>query len=53
MLETKGKGVNIVLNSLAENLLQASIRCLANEGRFLEIGRTDIFKNSNIGKYLT
>ena len=36
--ETNGYGVDIVLNSLAEEKLRASIRCLAKFGRFLEIG---------------
>lgn len=31
---TKGRGVDIVLNSLSEEKLQASIRCLAQHGRF-------------------
>lgn len=35
--ETDGYGVDIVLNSLAEEKLRASIRCLAKFGRFLEI----------------
>ncbi|EZA46538.1 Fatty acid synthase, partial [Ooceraea biroi] len=36
--ETHGRGVDVVLNSLAEEKLLASIRCLATNGRFLEIG---------------
>ncbi|XP_039312737.1 fatty acid synthase [Solenopsis invicta] len=43
---TKGRGVDIVLNSLAEEKLQASVRCLANGGRFLEIGKYDMFSNN-------
>lgn len=43
---TKGRGVDIVLNSLAEEKLQASIRCLAKGGRFLEIGKFDIESNN-------
>lgn len=42
MRETKGKGVDIVLNSLAEESLKASVRCIAKGGSFLEIGRFDI-----------
>jgi len=38
MRETEGRGVDIVLNSLAEEKLIASVRCLAQNGRFLEIG---------------
>lgn len=46
---TKGKGVDLVLNSLAEEKLQASVRCLAQHGRFLEIGKYDLSKNSDLG----
>ncbi|XP_074599362.1 fatty acid synthase-like [Brevipalpus obovatus] len=46
--ETDGRGVDIVLNSLSEEKLQASLRCLAPGGRFLEIGKYDGFKNSPI-----
>ncbi|EFN69129.1 Fatty acid synthase [Camponotus floridanus] len=43
---TRGHGVDIVLNSLAEEKLQASVRCLAKGGRFLEIGKFDMVSNS-------
>ncbi|VDO39253.1 unnamed protein product [Haemonchus placei] len=46
---TKGRGVNIVLNSLAHEMLQASLRCLARHGRFLEIGKVDLAQNSSLG----
>lgn len=46
--ETNGYGVDIVLNSLAEEKLRASIRCLAPYGRFLEIGKYDIISNNPI-----
>ncbi|NWR76452.1 FAS synthase, partial [Centropus unirufus] len=49
---TKGKGVNLVLNSLAEEKLQASLRCLATHGRFLEIGKFDLSNNSQLGMAL-
>ncbi|NXX48511.1 FAS synthase, partial [Tricholaema leucomelas] len=49
---TNGKGVNMVLNSLAEEKLQASLRCLARHGRFLEIGKFDLSKNSQLGMAL-
>lgn len=42
--------MNVVLNSLAEEKLQASIRCLARHGRFLEIGKYDLSNNSPLGK---
>uniref|UniRef100_A0A671PGD7 Fatty acid synthase n=1 Tax=Sinocyclocheilus anshuiensis TaxID=1608454 RepID=A0A671PGD7_9TELE len=43
MLQTQGKGVDLVLNSLAEEKLQASLRCLARHGRFLEIGASQMY----------
>nr|XP_045015104.1 fatty acid synthase-like isoform X2 [Jaculus jaculus]XP_045015105.1 fatty acid synthase-like isoform X2 [Jaculus jaculus] len=46
---TGGKGVNLVLNSLAEEKLQASVRCLAQHGRFLEIGKFDLSNNHPLG----
>lgn len=44
--ETGGLGVDLVLNSLAEEKLIASIRCLARGGRFLEIGKFDLASNN-------
>ena len=50
MSETNGRGVDLVLNSLAEEKLQASVRCLAPGGRFLEIGMYDLDNNSCLGR---
>lgn len=44
--QTNGKGVDYVLNSLAEEKLAASVRCLGRGGTFLEIGKFDIINNS-------
>uniref|UniRef100_A0A8C2AIS1 Fatty acid synthase n=1 Tax=Cyprinus carpio TaxID=7962 RepID=A0A8C2AIS1_CYPCA len=52
MLQTQGKGVDLVLNSLAEEKLQASLRCLARHGRFLEIGKYDLSNNTPLGMAL-
>ncbi|KAL0119940.1 hypothetical protein PUN28_007965 [Cardiocondyla obscurior] len=46
MQRTNGRGVDIVLNSLAEEKLQASIQCLTNGGYFLEIGKFDMLSNT-------
>ena len=48
-MRTKGKGVHYVLNSLAEEKLIASIRCLGKGGKFLEIGKFDMANNTKIG----
>lgn len=46
---TRGRGVDLVLNSLAGDKLQASLRCLAAGGRFLEIGKLDLSADSPLG----
>lgn len=40
---TGGRGVDVVLNSLAGEFIAASVSALAPEGRFLEIGKRDIW----------
>lgn len=45
---TNGKGVDVVLNSLAGSALQATWECVASFGRFIEIGKRDIVTNSTI-----
>ncbi|MDH6244450.1 type I polyketide synthase [Mycobacterium sp. OTB74] len=39
---TGGAGVDVVLNSLAGEFLDASLRLLVNGGRFVEMGKTDL-----------
>lgn len=46
---TGENGVNLILNSLSEDKLQASVRCLGYGGRFLEIGKFDMANNSALG----
>ncbi|CAG9854644.1 unnamed protein product [Phyllotreta striolata] len=45
---TKGRGVDVVLNSLADELFQASMRCVAEGGSFVEIGKADLMNSSPI-----
>lgn len=45
---TAGKGVDVVLNSLAGEALRLSWHCLAKFGRFLEIGKNDMFANTGL-----
>ena len=41
---TGGAGVDVVLNSLTgEGFIEASLSCLANGGRFVELARVDIW----------
>ena len=46
MADTQGRGVDVVLNSLYREGAQASLRLLAPFGRFIELGKRDIFENN-------
>jgi myxalamid-type polyketide synthase MxaB len=48
---TDGLGVDVVLNSLPGEAITKSIESLGAYGRFLEIGKTDIYQNKAIGLY--
>ncbi|MEU5422045.1 SDR family NAD(P)-dependent oxidoreductase [Streptomyces sp. NPDC020667] len=39
---TGGRGVDVVLNSLTGEFIEASLRLLGDGGRFLEMGKTDL-----------
>jgi acyl transferase domain-containing protein/acyl carrier protein len=45
---TNRKGVDMVLNSLAGEAIPMGLSCLAEFGRFIEIGKRDIYQNSRI-----
>jgi NADPH:quinone reductase-like Zn-dependent oxidoreductase len=45
---TGGTGVDVALNSLAGHLLQATFDCMAEFGRFVEIGKKDLEHNSRL-----
>lgn len=45
---TDGRGVDVVLNSLAGESLHETFECLATLGRFIEIGKQDILANSRL-----
>ncbi|QDV67061.1 Phthiocerol synthesis polyketide synthase type I PpsC [Rosistilla carotiformis] len=49
MAITKGRGVDAVLNSLAGDFIPKNFSVLAPFGRFLEIGKIDVYGNSKIG----
>ena len=49
MAATGGKGVDVVLNSLAGEAIQRGLGLLKPFGRFLEIGKRDLYANSRIG----
>jgi NADPH:quinone reductase-like Zn-dependent oxidoreductase/SAM-dependent methyltransferase/acyl carrier protein len=45
---TDGKGVHVVLNALAGDAIPMGLSCLAEFGRFIEIGKRDIYQNARI-----
>ncbi|KAK4213197.1 lovastatin nonaketide synthase [Rhypophila decipiens] len=45
---TKGKGVDIALNSLAGELLHATWKCVAPFGAMIEIGKRDIYGHGRL-----
>ena len=47
---TNGRGVDVVLNSLADDKLLAGISCLADSGRFVEIGKYDLISDHLLGE---
>ncbi|HEY6565015.1 MAG TPA: SDR family NAD(P)-dependent oxidoreductase, partial [Pirellulaceae bacterium] len=46
---TDGQGVDVVLNSLAGPFIPKSLSVLAPFGRFLEIGKVDVYNNTRLG----
>jgi acyl transferase domain-containing protein/NADPH:quinone reductase-like Zn-dependent oxidoreductase/NAD(P)-dependent dehydrogenase (short-subunit alcohol dehydrogenase family)/SAM-dependent methyltransferase/acyl carrier protein len=46
---TGGRGVDVVLNSLAGRAVAKGLSCLAPYGRFLELGKRDIYQDSKLG----
>ncbi|HEX2691985.1 MAG TPA: SDR family NAD(P)-dependent oxidoreductase, partial [Kofleriaceae bacterium] len=48
---THGEGVDVVLNCLTGDALTASLGVLRAHGRFLEIGKRDIYEDHKLGLY--
>ncbi|MFD5161621.1 SDR family NAD(P)-dependent oxidoreductase [Streptomyces hawaiiensis] len=46
---TGGQGVDVVLNSLTGPAQAAGLELLAHRGRFLELGKRDIYANTRLG----
>ncbi|MFJ4353865.1 SDR family NAD(P)-dependent oxidoreductase [Pseudomonas sp. NPDC089428] len=46
---TGGRGVDVVLNSLAGEAINRNFRVLKPFGRFLELGKRDFYQNTRIG----
>ncbi|WP_063842991.1 type I polyketide synthase [Sphaerimonospora mesophila] len=45
---TGGQGVDIVLNSLAGEAINRGVECLRHGGRFIELGKRDIYQNRSL-----
>jgi NADPH:quinone reductase-like Zn-dependent oxidoreductase/acyl carrier protein len=48
---TQGEGVDVVLNCLTGDAVAASLGVLRAHGRFLEIGKRDIYEDHKLGLY--
>lgn len=51
MNRTNGRGVDVVFNSLVAELMEASIRCLADKGQFVELGKMEHYRRTLIDSY--
>ncbi len=49
LAETDGRGVDVVLNSLAGEAINRNLRILKPFGRFIELGKRDFYENTKIG----
>ncbi|CAF9906795.1 MAG: hypothetical protein GOMPHAMPRED_004931 [Gomphillus americanus] len=49
---TKGRGVDVIVNSIAGDALLATWSCIAPYGRFVEIGKADVPSNSSLPLYM-
>jgi phthiocerol/phenolphthiocerol synthesis type-I polyketide synthase C len=49
MQVTRGEGVDVVLNSLSGQAIYDSLSLLRDDGRFLEIGKRDIYEDAPLG----
>jgi len=46
---TDGHGVDVILNSLPGDAIQRGVRILAPGGRFIELGKKDVYADTNLG----
>ncbi|MET0342149.1 MAG: type I polyketide synthase [Polyangiales bacterium] len=46
---THGEGIDVVLNSLSGQAIPTSLALLRDDGRFLEIGKRDIYEDMQLG----
>lgn len=48
MRQTEGRGVDVILNSTSGEALRQTWHCIAQFGRFLEVGKRDIMTNTGL-----
>lgn len=48
MRETKGRGVDVILNSTFGEMLRETWNCLADHGTMVEVGKRDILSNNSL-----
>jgi acyl transferase domain-containing protein/acyl-CoA synthetase (AMP-forming)/AMP-acid ligase II/acyl carrier protein len=48
---TGGRGVDVVLNSLAGEFIPKSLSILGERGRFVEIGKTDLWNENRVAEF--
>ncbi|MGZ5614644.1 MAG: thioester reductase domain-containing protein [Methylobacter sp.] len=48
---TGGRGVDVVLNALAGDMITASMDALAPNGRFVEVGKADIWDSERLARH--
>jgi polyketide synthase 12/myxalamid-type polyketide synthase MxaB len=46
--DTGGEGIDVVVNSLAGDFIPASLRLLRERGRFVELGKTDLWDQTRV-----
>ena len=49
LADTKGEGIDVVINSLAGEAMRQSVALLRPFGRFLELGKRDFVENTTLG----
>jgi NADPH:quinone reductase-like Zn-dependent oxidoreductase/malonyl CoA-acyl carrier protein transacylase len=48
LLATEGKGVDVVLNSLSDEMFQSTWKCVSMFGRFIDIGKKQFVSNARL-----
>ncbi|KAI1636396.1 putative polyketide synthase [Biscogniauxia mediterranea] len=51
-IATGGRGVDVVINSLTGSLMHASWGCVANFGRFIEVGKRELLDNGKLDMHV-